>query len=83
MKSEIFGFPADIISDVPSVKMIGNGKVEILNHKGLKECDSNRISVSTKIGIICIEGEKLVIKEINGDCLSMEGRINKIEILQG
>lgn len=78
MKSDLFGFPADIISDLPSVKILGNTTAEIINHKGVKECENDRICINTKLGVLTVLGRSLVIKEINGDCLRIEGNIKSI-----
>lgn len=78
MKSDIFGFPTDVITDTPSVRLVGNTTVEILNHKGLKECEEDRVLVNTKIGVVLVKGSKLLIKEFNSECLSVEGRITSI-----
>lgn len=78
MKSELFGFPADVVSDMPSVKLSGNTTAEVINHKGLKECGSDSIFINTKLGILSVLGSSLVIKEISGESMKIEGNIKSI-----
>lgn len=82
MKSELFGFPADVISDLPSVRITGDTTAEIINHKGIKECDKETISVSTKLGVITVSGRDMAIKEINGESLKIEGKIISLTYAQ-
>jgi sporulation protein YqfC len=78
VKSEIFGFPSDVITDTPSIRWVGKNTAWVINHKGLKECDTNSVLINTKLGIVLIQGAELYIKEINAECLRIEGRIASI-----
>ncbi|NLN05778.1 MAG: hypothetical protein GX166_13410 [Clostridiaceae bacterium] len=78
MKSEIFGFPSDVVTDTPLIRWVGKTTAWVVNHKGLKECDNSSVLINTKLGNVLIQGADLYIKEINAECLRIEGRIASI-----
>ena len=78
IKGDIFGIPAEAVSGIPAVRLIGNEVTEIINHKGLRRCSDNEICVLTKIGDVSVCGKKLAIKEINADGVRIEGRVHSI-----
>lgn len=78
MKGDIFGIPAEAVSGIPAVRLLGNELTEIINHKGLRRCTEEEICILTKIGDISVKGCELVIKEINSDGIRIEGKVNCI-----
>ena len=78
MKGDIFGIPAEAVSGIPAVRLLGNELTEIINHKGLRRCTENEICIITKIGDLSVKGFELVIKEINGDGIRIEGKVQGI-----
>ncbi len=78
MKGDIFGIPAEAVSGIPAVRLLGNELTEIINHKGLRRCTEEEICILTKIGDISVKGSELVIKEINSDGIRIEGKVNCI-----
>ena len=78
MKGDIFGIPAEAVSGIPAVRLLGNELTERINHKGLRRCTEEEICILTKIGDISVKGSELVIKEINSDGIRIEGKVNCI-----
>ena len=78
IKSDWFGVPAEAVSGIPSVRLLGKEITEVMNHKGLKSCGEEEICIHTKIGILSVSGAMLSIKEINPAGIRIEGRIEKI-----
>ncbi len=78
MKSEILGIPADAIFGVPSIRILGDMTIDIVNYKGLKSCCPEEIRLNTKIGDLIVGGNGLGIIEINSEGIRIEGKINKI-----
>lgn len=78
MKGDIFGIPAEAVSGVPAIRLMGNELTEVINHKGLRRCTEEEICIITKIGDVCVRGAELIIKEINSDGIRIEGKVSCI-----
>ncbi|MBQ8164208.1 MAG: YabP/YqfC family sporulation protein [Clostridia bacterium] len=78
MKSEIFGLPADSVLGIPSIRVVGDAAIEVMNYGGLRSCSPVEIVLNTKIGELVVSGEALGISEINSDGIKIEGKIYKI-----
>ncbi len=78
LSTDYTSISSDLLSGMPSVRLIGNTVTEIVNHKGLKEYSEEMVSVNTKIGVLYIEGSHLLIKEISAEGLRLEGRVKRI-----
>lgn len=78
MKNEIAGLPAEFILGLPSMSLVGNIKIEILNHRGLKNYSDKKVLIYTRIGDLVIDGDKLLIKEISLENIKIEGNISAV-----
>lgn len=76
--TEYTGVAKELLSGLPSIRLIGNTITEVVNHKGLQEYSEELVSVNTKIGLLKIEGHHLHIQEITPEGLRVEGRVKKI-----
>lgn len=63
----------------PLTEILGNNRVLIENHTGIIAYDSNRICVSTCVGVISIEGTALEIKWISKENLIITGQIHRVQ----
>ena len=79
--SDALELPLDIALDLPKITIIGDLKVDIQNHKGIIEYTSNLIRINSKIGVIKIIGEKLEIKNILSEEINVNGKVEKLEII--
>ncbi|RPF55593.1 sporulation protein YqfC [Aquisalibacillus elongatus] len=70
--------PADIIYDYPRITLIGDIHLYIENHEGLLTFESNLIEVRQHLGVLRIEGEKMVIKNLLKKEIVIEGNIHAI-----
>lgn len=64
--------------NIPSIRLYGKRKVQILTHKGLCSCSDKHIEVFSVAGIICICGKQLEVAEINDEYLCIKGVIESI-----
>lgn len=78
--NDIADLPKEISLDYSRMVLLGNKEFVIENYKGIIEYDNNIIRINTLSGIISIEGEEMVINEINDDDVSVEGKIKLIGI---
>ena len=74
----IFREADEILGSVPSVRIVGKSTTEIVNHKGLRSFDDDRITVWTKVGALCVEGFQLEITGISAECIRIQGDIRRI-----
>ena len=63
---------------IPSIRLYGNRKVQILTHKGICACSDSCVEVFSVAGIICVFGKNLEIMEINDEYLCIKGKIEGI-----
>ncbi|TFB24843.1 sporulation protein YqfC [Filobacillus milosensis] len=70
--------PADIVYDYPRITLIGDIHLYIENHQGLLTFESDLIEVKQPSGMIRVEGENLVIKNLLRKEIVIEGKISAI-----
>jgi sporulation protein YqfC len=73
--------PMDIALDIPKITIIGNLEINITNHRGIIEYNSNLIRINTKIGIIKLKGQDMVIRNILSEEITVSGTIESTEII--
>ncbi|MCX7694554.1 MAG: sporulation protein YqfC [Caloramator sp.] len=80
--SESLELPKEIILNIPSIKILGNDELQIENHKGIVEYSTDVVRLRSSIGIIKIEGENFIIKEINPELVVLTGKIKNLEFIR-
>jgi sporulation protein YqfC len=70
--------PADVLTDLPRVTMVGQIHVYIENHKGLLAFSDKEIRILLKQGQLLIKGQDLVIKVIMPEEIVLEGKIGQV-----
>lgn len=73
--------PKEILLNIPKIIMFGNKSIVVQNYKGILEYEDGKVKVNTGSGIIRISGNRILIKEINTEVISVEGVIKVIEFL--
>ena len=63
---------------IPSIRLYGKRKAQILTHKGIKTCSDRHIEIFSVAGVICVCGRPLEITEINDEYLCVKGVIESI-----
>lgn len=64
--------------NIPSIRLYGRRKAQILTHKGLCSCSDKNIEIFSMAGIICVCGRDLEVAEINDEYLCIKGAIESI-----
>lgn len=78
---ELFDLPPEVILNLPLLMVIGNSRLQIENHKGLRKYNSDEIKIKIKEGYIIVHGKNLIVKEISEDSLSITGCIYDLSYL--
>ncbi|AZO95011.1 YabP/YqfC family sporulation protein [Halocella sp. SP3-1] len=76
---DIFDLSPEIVLDLPLIMLVGQQKLYIENHKGIKNFDSDKIKISINKGYLIFSGKELVVEEIREDCLFISGNIVMIQ----
>ncbi|MBE7057698.1 MAG: hypothetical protein E7387_01170 [Ruminococcaceae bacterium] len=63
---------------IPSIRLYGNRKVQVITHKGICSCSDRHIEIFSIAGIICVCGKNLEIMEITDEYLCIKGTIEGI-----
>ncbi len=71
--------PKEISSSAPKITIMGVNEMLIENYKGILEYQEFFVRVSTHIGIININGFKLVLNEMSSDDVMITGKIESID----
>lgn len=78
---KILEVPPEVISDYPKIVMLGNHEVTIENFMGLIEYTMQKVRVSTKCGILVIDGIKLEASRMTAEQLIIKGTILQISFV--
>lgn len=70
--------PDEFVYDVPKISILGFSGIEIINYKSIIEYEEEKIRINTKDKIISISGEKLEIKNITNEEISISGKIKGV-----
>ena len=79
--AEVLDLPLDALCDVPKMEIIGINEIIIENFRGILDYDNNCFKINTRVGIIKIDGDNLVISSITDESVCLKGRIIKIEFI--
>lgn len=78
--NQILEMPREIDSKEPKITIISFDEILIENYKGILEYEEFFIKVDTEIGIVNINGYKLVLEQITQDDIGIKGTIKSIEL---
>ena len=76
--SENLGFPRELVTDLPSLRIKGFEKLILENYKSIVQDDSDLIRINTSSGILKINGEGLDIGWITDEMLEINGAITSV-----
>ena len=78
MIEHILGVPTEQVLSLPSVRLVGDRKVEVCNYKGLLQVGEHSIRIATCAGNLVLEGVRLDVAHITKEYLTVRGRIQRI-----
>ena len=70
----------ELIEDYGIITIHGTSEIYIQNYVSIFEINTNIIKIKTLSGMICIEGNELVIEYMNEIGIKVNGQISKIEM---
>ena len=78
--NKILEMPKEIYSNEPKITVTGFNELLIENYKAVLEYEEFYIKLSTKIGLININGFNLTLEQVTEDDISIKGKIESVSI---
>lgn len=75
---KLLDVPPEVVSDLPQIMILGNQEIRVENFGGLLEYTSQVIRLSTKCGILVINGMNLEAYKMTSDYILMKGTIIQV-----
>lgn len=77
--NEILEMPAEVVSNIPKISILGFEEMLIENYKNIIEYEDFYIKVNTHIGVINVNGFNLNLIQMNQDDMKITGKIDSID----
>lgn len=77
--NEILEMPAEVVSNIPKISILGFEEMLIENYKNIIEYEDFYIKVNTHIGVINVNGFNLNLIQMNQDDMKITGEIDSID----
>lgn len=77
--ARVLELPADIVTDIARITMLGNQQLLIENHRGIVEYTSSIIRVNLSNGLMTIKGKEMVLGNLQLDQILIEGKVEEIQ----
>lgn len=78
--SQWMDIPADVLTGLPRLELIGDNELRMENHKGILSYGSEEIHVSGGAFVVKVTGEGLELRAMTGLELLITGRIRQIQL---
>ena len=79
--AELFDIPADALTGLPKLELVGDGELRVENHKGILSYGQEEIHISGGIYLIKITGRELELRAMTGIELLITGKISQIALV--
>lgn len=73
--------PEEILLEKLNIEILGNEKINIINHKGIIYYSSENIRINSTSGLLSIKGKDLLLSTLISEELIIEGEIDSIEYI--
>lgn len=78
--ARLMDIPADVLTGLPRMELLGDGELRMENHKGILAYGSEEIHVSGGAFVVKISGEELELRAMTGLELLITGKIRQIQL---
>ena len=80
--SKSLELPQEILLEKLNIEILGNEKMNIINHKGIVFYNNENIRINTNSGLLSIKGNNLSVSNLISEELIVEGEILSIEYIR-
>lgn len=77
--AELFDLPADAVTGLPHVEIVGNRYFYMAHHRGILSYSGEEIAVNGDGLIVRVRGEGLELQSMSGEALRIRGHIAAVE----
>ena len=78
--AELLDLPADALTGLPRLEVVGDRELRMENHKGILAYGSQEIHISGGAFVVKITGRDLELRAMTGMELLITGRITQIQL---
>lgn len=76
--TKLLDVPPEVVNNVPQIMMTGNQEITVENFGGLIEYTSQTMRLSTRCGILVINGIGLEAQKMTADYITIKGNIIQV-----
>ncbi len=80
--ADVFDLPADVISSLPHIELIGDCQLLMNSHQGILSYSTTSIDINGGKLILRIRGEGLELMSMTGCELRVRGKITGLELMR-
>lgn len=80
--ADLFDLPADVISSLPAVELIGDCQMLMDSHQGILSYSRETIDINGGSLVVRVTGEGLELMAMTGCELRIRGKIKKVEMIR-
>ena len=77
----LLSLPKEIALNLPLIMATGRDELNVENYKNLIEFTDTKIRIHTTAGMLAIEGQKLMLKQVTTENILVSGKIASIQWL--
>ena len=77
--AELFDLPADVVTGMPRLEMIGSRQLYVEHHAGILAYSQERIDANTAAGVLRVRGSGLTLLAMTAGELRIGGEIAAVE----
>ena len=78
--AELLDLPAEAITNLPRLELVGDGELRMENHKGILAYGSEEIHISGGKMIVKVRGAGLELRSMNANELLITGSISGVDL---
>ena len=75
----LLALPKEITLNLPQIIATGRDEVNIENYKNLIEFTDTKIRIQTSLGMLTVEGQNLILKQITTEHVLITGKIKAMQ----
>ena len=80
--AEVFDLPADVISSLPHIELMGDMQLLMNSHQGILSYSKSTIDINGGRLILRVHGEDLELMAMTGCELRLKGKITSLELIR-
>ena len=80
--ADVFDLPADVISSLPHIELIGDVQLLMDSHQGILSYSTETIDINGGRLILRVRGRGLELMAMTGNEVRVKGQITEIELME-